>query len=163
MSKLKEILFLKSIKGFGKKNIYMRYFEDLEKVDNLEDLKELVRSKEKHICEEELLKAEQKAEDLYQNIRAQKDITVITVMDKSYPKQLQVMRMERPLILYVKGSVDVLNDDNIAIIGTRKPSEWSKKVEQRLVRKIADISDRVVISGLALACDKIAHETIVKE
>lgn len=163
MSKLKEILFLKSIKGFGKKTIYMRYYEELKKINDLESLKELVRCKDKRISDEELQKAEQKAEELYAQISNSKEIVAITVYDELYPKQLNVMKMDRPLVLYAKGNVDALKGDNIAVIGTRKPCEWSIKVEQRLVKKIIELSDRVVVSGLALGCDKIAHETIVNE
>lgn len=33
------------------------------------------------------------------------------------------------------------------------------KVKERLLQKILDLSEPVVISGLALGCDKVAHET----
>ena len=74
-----------------------------------------------------------------------------------------VMGDKRPLILYVKGDAKALSAPNIAVVGTRHPSEWSQKVEMRLVKKILELSDRVVVSGLALGCDKIAHETTVLE
>lgn len=163
MLKLKEILFLKNIKGFGKKTIYMRYFDDLMRADSIESLKDIVRSKDKHITDEELLRAEQKAEELVEQINENKELEAITVYDELYPKQLEAMKMDRPLVLYVRGNVDALKGNNIAIVGTRKPSEWSIKVEDRLVKKIMELSDRVIISGLALGCDKIAHETTVKE
>lgn len=35
------------------------------------------------------------------------------------------------------------------------------KIEECLVQKILDLSGRAIISGLALGCDKIAHETTV--
>lgn len=163
MLKLKELLFLKNIKGFGKKTIYMRYFNDVQSVDGIEPLKDIVRCKDKHITDEELLRAEQKAEELVEQINRNKELEAITVFDKLYPKQLNVMKLDRPLVLYVKGNVEALKEQNIAVIGTRKPSEWSAIVEDRLVKKIMELSERVIISGLALGCDKIAHETTVKE
>ena len=72
------------------------------------------------------------------------------------------MKNKRPLILYAKGNTDILNQPNIAIIGTRKPSQWSQAVEKRLVGKILELSNRVIVSGLALGCDKIGHEVTVE-
>ena len=67
------------------------------------------------------------------------------------------------IVLYIKGNAKALTNPNIAVVGTRHPSEWSQKVEERLVKKILELSDRVVVSGLALGCDKIAHEATVDE
>ena len=163
MLKLKELLFLKSIKGYGKKTIYTRYYDDLLKVDNIESLKEIVRYKDKRIADDELVRAEQSADELFEQIKDNKELTAITVYDELYPKQLEVMNTDRPLVLYVCGNVDALKEESIAVIGTRKPSELSEKVEQGLVKKILEVSERVVISGLALGCDKIAHEITVEE
>ena len=67
------------------------------------------------------------------------------------------------IVLYIKENAKALTNPNIAVVGTRHPSEWSQKVEERLVKKILELSDRVVVSGLALGCDKIAHEATVDE
>lgn len=87
------------------------------------------------------------------------EINVITVFDKEYPKKLFDMENQKSLYLYVKGSMDALSKSNIAIIGTRKPSNNTEIFEKKLVKRILDVSKRVVVSGLALGCDKIAHET----
>ena len=68
-----------------------------------------------------------------------------------------------PIFLYVKGNVEALSKPNMAVIGTRKPSENSQIFEKELVKAVLDQSDRAIISGLALGCDKIAHETTVME
>ena len=163
MNKLKELLFLISIKGIGKTAIYKRYFDDLKKAEGIEHIKEVVKQKDAHISEEELRIAEGKAEELYSGITLDQSIKAVTVFDELYPKKLDVMGMKKPLVLYIKGDERILSEQNVAIIGTRKPTEWTEKVERRLVKKITEISDRVVVSGLALGCDKIAHEVVVEE
>ncbi|WP_407376146.1 DNA-processing protein DprA, partial [Methanobrevibacter sp.] len=91
------------------------------------------------------------------------DIEVITVFDENYPEKLNIMGKERPLLLYVKGNIDALTKPNIAFIGTRKPSKISEEFEVKTVKAILDTSDRVIVSGLAFGCDKIAHQTTVDE
>ena len=56
-----------------------------------------------------------------------------------------------------------MDSKNIAVIGTRKPSKLSQGFEQNLVKNIVNSTDRVVVSGLALGCDKIAHQATVDE
>ena len=73
------------------------------------------------------------------------------------------MGNKKPLILYVKGNVDALTKPNIAVIGTRKPSDLSQSFEENLVRNLVNSTDCVVVSGLALGCDKIAHQATVDE
>ena len=68
-----------------------------------------------------------------------------------------------PLILYVKGNVEALSKPNLAVIGTRKPLDLSKEFEKDLVKSIVDTNDWVIVSGLALGCDKIAHKATVDE
>ena len=71
------------------------------------------------------------------------------------------MGNKKPLILYVKGNVKVLLKPNIAVIGTRKPSKNSIEFEEKVIKTILDDSDKAIVSGLALGCDKVAHQTTV--
>ena len=73
------------------------------------------------------------------------------------------MEKERPLILFVKGNIDALKQPNIAFIGTRKPNDLSKEFEKNTVKRVIETSNRVIVSGLALGSDKIAHQTTVEE
>lgn len=163
MNRLKEILFLKSVKGVGKATIYKKYWSYLKKGISIDDLEKIVAGEEKGLIVRDISIAREKAEKLYKSITHDLDINVITVFDEDYPEKLKVMGDKRPLILYVKGNTKALNNSNIAVVGTRHPSEWSRKVEEQLVKKILELSDRVVVSGLALGCDKIAHETTIIE
>ncbi len=161
MIKLKEILFLKNLKGIGKATIYKKYWNLLKDCDDFYDLVSEVELNSK-FSTEEIKKAMDNAERLYDNI-LNSEIEVITVFDEKYPEKLNVMGNKRPVILYVMGDADALTKANIGIIGTRKPSKSSQNFERDLVKNIVNTSNRVVVSGLAFGCDKIAHKTTVDE
>lgn len=160
MKKFKEILFLKNLKGVGKAKIYKNYWDNLKSSDIGELFDEMLKYDFK---EDKLNDAKLKAEKIYNYIINNNEIDVITVFDDDYPEKLKDMENKRPLYLYVKGNKEALFKPNLTVIGTRKPSEESAIFEEKLVKGVLDISDRVVISGLALGCDKIAHETTVNE
>ena len=161
MIKLKEILFLKNLKKVGKATIYNKYWEKLEDCDALFDLADEVEKSGK-FPKDEIIKSMDHAERLYGEI-VDSQIDVITVFDEKYPKKLDVMGNKKPLVLYLRGNIDALEKPNIAIIGTRKPSKSSQVFEKDLVKNIVNSTDRVVVSGLALGCDKIAHQATVDE
>ncbi len=161
MIKLKEILFLKNLKKVGKATIYNKYWEKLEDCDALFDLADEVEKSGK-FPKDEIIKSMDHAERLYGEI-VDSQIDVITVFDEKYPKKLNVMGNKKPLVLYLRGNIDALEKPNIAIIGTRKPSKSSQVFEKDLVKNIVNSTDRVVVSGLALGCDKIAHQATVDE
>ncbi len=162
MTKFKEILFLKNLNRVGKAAIYGKYWKLLTEAKNLDDLISKILTFESKFSKEYLQETKQKVEELSEII-INSDINVITVFDENYPKKLEIMGNKRPLILYIKGDVNVLTKENIALIGTRKPSEISQEFEEKLVKNIVNTLDRVVVSGLALGCDRIAHQATVDE
>lgn len=56
-------------------------------------------------------------------------------------------------MLYARGNTELLRLPSIAFVGTREPSDKGGKAGYRMVRKAAELSGRVIISGLALGCD----------
>lgn len=161
MFKFKELVFLKNLKGVGKVTIYNSYWKILNEMNSFEELIFSIEKIQK-FSKEDIKKAIESAENLYEYIFSS-DINVITVFDENYPNQLLKMGNKRPLILFIKGNADALSKPNIAIIGTRNPSKLSEKFEKEVVKNILNSSGRVVVSGLALGCDKIAHKTTVDE
>ena len=162
MKKFKEILFLRNLKRVGKATIYGKYWNVLNESEDIDDLLLKIKEMESKYSEEDLQIAKDGAEKLYDFI-LNSDIHVITVFDEEYPKKLQIMGNKKPLFLYIKGNVESLTKPNIAVIGTRKPSYLSKSFEENLVKNIVNSTEFVVVSGLALGCDKIAHKTTVDE
>lgn len=161
MIKFKELLFLTNIKRVGKTTIYKKYWDLLNESEDIGDLYSKMLN-QSNLDKDKLDDALKKASKVYDLVN-DSEIEVITVFDENYPKKLMDMGNKRPLILYVKGNVDALNKPSIAVIGTRKPSNQSKSFEQSLVKAVLDNTDKSVVSGLALGCDKIAHKTTVDE
>lgn len=162
MKKFKELLFLKQLKGIGNASINRKYAIPLEKIESFEACVDMVRRIDAQIPESDIEKAIMQTEKKFDEIFNDLSISVITIFDENYPTKFRDLKEKKPVILYVKGNAEILEKKNIAVVGTRHPSEWSMKVEDRLVRKIIQLSDRTVISGLALGCDKIAHEATLQ-
>ena len=60
---------------------------------------------------------------------------------------------------YYKGNIDLLesNQKRIGVVGTRKPSTESIAFTEQKVSELS--KDNIIVSGLALGTDKIAHQT----
>ena len=63
---------------------------------------------------------------------------------------------EAPKTLYYIGNIPENRRPTVAIVGTRKPTAYGKEVTEKLARELA-AKGIVVISGLALGVDGIAH------
>lgn len=81
-------------------------------------------------------------------------IRVITVQDESYPKLLKQISSP-PILLYVKGRVEILNQPSLAVVGTRRASEYGRKAVNKLVPGLS--YKLVIVSGLARGIDGWAH------
>ena len=162
MKKFKEILFLKNLKRVGNAAINGKYNKILTDAENIDDLILKLKNIESKFSDEDLHMAKNKAEDIFDYVETM-DINVITIFDDTYPKSLDVMKNSKPTILYVKGNIKALEMPNISVIGTRKPLKSSEIFEKNLVKNIVNNLDRVIVSGLALGCDKIAHQTTLDE
>lgn len=162
MTKFLELLFLKQLKNIGNATINKEYIPILECINSIDDFLSLVERRDKRFSISDLKLALDVAERKYAEIVNTRGIEVITVFDDKYPARLHDLGDKKPVILYARGNTDILSKQSIAVVGTRKPSAWSEMVEQRLVQKILDLSDYVIISGLALGCDGIAHQTTLE-
>lgn len=162
MNKFKELLFLKSISGIGNSRIHDNFLELLEEYSDLDDLISEIEFK-KGIPYEKLEKAKVKAEEIYETVINDQNINAITIFDDDYPEQLNDMGKNKPVYIFVKGNRDALKMANIAVIGTRKPSDKSREFEENMVQRIVNETGRAVVSGLALGCDRIAHQSTVDE
>jgi len=87
------------------------------------------------------------------------DIKIVTIFDEKYPAALKNI-YDPPSILFYKGDLDVLKNNCLAVIGSRKASEYGRRVAEFFVR---DLSPHfVIVSGLAYGIDSLAHELAIK-
>lgn len=91
-------------------------------------------------------------EDLYKF-----DIKFVTYLSDDYPKNLLDIS-EPPIVLYYKGDLEILNENTISIVGTRKPTTYGKIVCENFTKELVE-SGLVTISGLAYGIDTIVAET----
>ncbi|HEX6415950.1 MAG TPA: DNA-processing protein DprA [Candidatus Saccharimonadales bacterium] len=78
-------------------------------------------------------------------------------------KYLQILDTiaKKPKALYLMGNLPDSRRPTVAIVGTRKPSAYGKEVTHRLAYELAS-RGVVVISGLALGVDGIAHRAALE-
>jgi DNA processing protein len=82
-------------------------------------------------------------------------ITVISCEDPSYPPRLKEI-YDPPLILYVRGNLEVLTKPGIAMVGTRHPTPYGIGMAERLACDLA-AQGLVIISGMARGVDTASH------
>lgn len=91
-------------------------------------------------------------------------ITVLTRNDPRFPKSI-LQISDPPICLYVKGDIKSYNlgevDNNelyLAIVGTRKPTDYGRYITMKFARELA-CAGVVIVSGLAMGVDAYAHES----
>ncbi|MBU0689083.1 MAG: DNA-processing protein DprA [Gammaproteobacteria bacterium] len=80
---------------------------------------------------------------------------VITIADDTYPKSLLNIP-DPPLLLFVKGRLDLLNVPALAIVGSRNASAQGVRNAEAFALSASD-SGLCVVSGLAQGIDTAAH------
>lgn len=95
-------------------------------------------------------KAIKNNEAISKNIPLQQAITVI---DNDYPKSLLMLK-KPPFVLFYKGNKDLLKNEMVAVIGSRKISEYGCKATIEVVNLLKD--KYTIVSGLAKGVDSIA-------
>jgi len=82
--------------------------------------------------------------------------TIIPITDSRYPSQLKQV-YDPPLILFVQGNIALLNQQQIAMVGSRNASINGRENAFEFAQLLAK-AGMVVTSGLALGIDGAAHK-----
>ncbi len=96
-----------------------------------------------------------KAEREFEFVHKQ-GIKVFYFLDDNYPSRLKAIP-DSPIIFFGDGNLNLNPARILAIVGTRKCSEYGKELCEKLVDAVKDQSC-LVISGLALGIDTAAHK-----
>jgi len=80
---------------------------------------------------------------------------LLTFWDAEYPPLLKTIN-DPPILLFVKGNVEVLAQKQLAVVGTRNPSVYGRLMAEKFSRELT-ASGMVVVSGLARGVDTYAH------
>lgn len=87
------------------------------------------------------------------------DVGYITIYDKDYPQLLKEIH-DCPVILYIRGNVEALSLSGIGVVGSRKYTNYGKKISYNLSKECAQ-AGLCIVSGLALGIDAFAHEAAI--
>ena len=94
--------------------------------------------------------------DKYMNYMKQNNIETITIKDKNYPDKLKVI-YDPPIVLYIKGNSNILNENSMAIVGCRLCTKYGANIAKKLAYNLS-LNNINVISGLARGIDSFAHK-----
>ena len=82
-------------------------------------------------------------------------ITVLTRVDDGFPQLLQQI-FTVPLVLYVRGQIPTSDTLNVAMVGSRRASEYGRVMAKRFAERLAE-KGITIVSGLARGIDTVAH------
>jgi DNA processing protein len=93
--------------------------------------------------------------DKYIEYMNKNKIEIITYFDNEYPYRLKEI-YDPPIVLFLKGNKNILNNYGLSIIGCRQASLYGENVAKNLAYNLG-INNINVISGLARGIDSCAH------
>lgn len=126
-------------------NIWNMNKQDLEQIDGLN----------KKIIEEILNIEYRKNLQNYIYYMEINQIKMINIFDKRYPIKLKKI-YDPPIVLYIKGNENILNEFTIGIIGCRMSTKYGEVVSKMFSRELQRYNVNI-ISGLARGIDSYAH------
>lgn len=98
----------------------------------------------------------QKAEDELKFI-TKHNISVLFCIHASYPSRLNNCS-DAPLLLYYKGNAELNASKIVAIVGTRKNTDYGAKICEELIEGLQSQEGILIMSGLASGIDSVAHK-----
>lgn len=84
-------------------------------------------------------------------------IELLFFTDKNFPNRLKQCD-DAPMMLHYKGHPVLNASKMVAIVGTRKNTDYGLRVTEQLVEELRGQDDLVIVSGLAFGIDAAAHK-----
>lgn len=125
--------------------------EELQQIEGVGEkiVKEILNEKYRIGLEKEIEKMEKE------------QVMLISIYDENYPKKLKQI-YDRPICLFVKGNIKILNEFSLGIIGCRENSEYGKQIASAIGKSLAK-QNITTVSGLARGIDSISQNATVRE
>ncbi len=96
------------------------------------------------------------------NFIQKNEIKLLFYTDGEFPRRLKSC-VDAPVVLYVKGKVNLNEPKIISIVGTRNATDYGKQVCDDLIRNFSERNYKIlVVSGLAYGIDIQAHKSALK-
>lgn len=88
-------------------------------------------------------------------------VRLLTLEDEEYPENLRRSSFPPPL-LYVRGRIEAMDNFAVAVIGSRRATQYGKMVAQEFSARLAQ-AGLTVISGFARGIDSVAHRAALDQ
>ncbi len=85
---------------------------------------------------------------------------LITLFDPDFPQLLRQI-YDPPILLWIRGSLEPRDANAIAVVGTRRSTEYGRRVAHQFAFDLAR-SGFTIVSGLAYGIDAVAHRAAVE-
>lgn len=90
------------------------------------------------------------------------NIDVLFYLDNNFPKSL-LHYDDLPIILYVKGNIDLNKGKFLSIVGTRNMTSYGQNLCYKIVEDLSQMQIPItIVSGLAYGIDYTAHNAAIK-
>ena len=132
------------------------FFPDMEKAWQANFVQLRAAGLEENLIDEIVIKRQDINPDAELELMEKEGIQAVVLTDDYYPKNLKEI-FNPPAILYYRGSLNFLDNICLAVVGTRKFSNYGQQVTEDIVSQLAK-NNITIISGLALGIDAIAHK-----
>lgn len=80
---------------------------------------------------------------------------IITIADERYPHLLKQI-YSPPVLFWMKGNAEALNLPSMAVVGTRNPTAYGRKLAEKFSTELVK-EGLCIVSGLAYGIDGVAH------
>ena len=158
---MKYLNALNKITGVGTKKmqLLLNFFENGENIWRA-NLLELKNSSIGESLAEKIFSEKNNIDPDLEWEKIQKEnIQMITLCDSHYPVLLKEIS-NPPYIIYKKGNLDLNLSPMISIVGSRKYTNYGSQVATSLAKDLVN-AGIVIISGMALGIDTLAHQSAI--
>jgi len=133
------------------------YFSDLKNVWEAK-INDLIKAGlEEKVASEFLAWREKNSLEKIMERLNKENITTISINNPQYPALLKEIN-DPPFTLFIRGKLPNTNSPTLGVVGTRKFTAYGKSSCQEIVGPLVN-KGVVIVSGLALGIDGIAHQT----
>ena len=145
--------------GFSKTERILKKFNQIDDIFNKNIVKNAIFDKEdeKELQNKMLEINEENFSKMIEEEFYKYNISAVTFVSKEYPEKLKNLS-EPPLVLYTRGDTSLLSKKSIAIVGTRKPTDYGKLITEKWTKTLSS-AGLVTVSGLAYGTDTLVAET----
>jgi predicted Rossmann fold nucleotide-binding protein DprA/Smf involved in DNA uptake len=154
-------------KNEEKMNLIIRFFhENKNSIEDFFNLSVEIWKNDYQLTDKQIIDLQQAKEKLVNNAFLAETlynsgIEIIPVISPDYSKILKDnLKKSSPIVLYIKGNKQILQEKSVAIVGSRDASDLALQFTDNIA-KLASKEYKVIVSGFAKGVDKQALDSAI--